>query len=116
MCNHYSAFTTQATMRKTFGVARDNAGNLPPLPGIFPDQMAPIVRLADGERELLLCGGASPLPRRSALIPLRTCATCPRGSGARGTNLTIKVQWDRLPITISQPKPSEIVRFSKLLQ
>jgi hypothetical protein len=53
MCNLYSAYSTQATMRKTFGVTRDNAGNLPPLPGIFPDQMAPIVRMADGERELL---------------------------------------------------------------
>jgi putative SOS response-associated peptidase YedK len=62
MCNLYSAYSTQATMRKTFGVARDNAGNLPPLPGIFPDQMAPIVRLADGERELLQMRWGFPPP------------------------------------------------------
>ena len=30
-------------------------GNLPPLPAIFPDQMAPIVRVTpDGERELVM--------------------------------------------------------------
>jgi hypothetical protein len=40
MCNLYSAYSTQAAMRKAFGAARDNAGNLPPLPGIFPDQFA----------------------------------------------------------------------------
>jgi hypothetical protein len=32
---------------------RDTTGNLPPLPGVFPDYMAPIVRNApDGMREL----------------------------------------------------------------
>jgi hypothetical protein len=88
-CNLYSAYSTQATMRKTFGVTRDNAGNLPPLPGIFPDQMAPIVRLADGERELLQMRWGFPLPRRSATNLLRTCAMCPRRSGAHGSSRNI---------------------------
>jgi putative SOS response-associated peptidase YedK len=90
MCNLYSVYSTQATMRKTFGVTRDKAGNLPPLPGIFPDQMAPIVRLADGESELLqMRWGFPPLPRRLATIRLRTCAMWPRRSGARGSSRNI---------------------------
>ena len=31
---------------------RDTTGNLPPMPGIFPDYPAPIVRMVDGERQL----------------------------------------------------------------
>jgi hypothetical protein len=34
---------------------RDGTGNLPPMPAIFPDMMAPVVRKApDGERELVM--------------------------------------------------------------
>lgn len=41
-------------MRALAKVMRDGAGNLPPLPGIFPDYSAPIVRNAsDGVRELV---------------------------------------------------------------
>ena len=41
-------------MRALAKVMRDGAGNLPPLPGIFPDYSAPIVRTgADGVRELV---------------------------------------------------------------
>jgi putative SOS response-associated peptidase YedK len=57
MCNAYSHTTNQEAMRRLFGVGpeRDRTGNLPPLPGIFPDQLAPVVRTTkDGsERELL---------------------------------------------------------------
>jgi hypothetical protein len=31
---------------------RDTTGDLPPLPGIFPDMMAPIVRNSESGREL----------------------------------------------------------------
>jgi hypothetical protein len=45
----------QSAIRDLFSVKRDRAGNLPPLPAVFPDQMAPIVRTgAEGERELLM--------------------------------------------------------------
>jgi hypothetical protein len=33
----------------------DRVGNMPSLPGIFPDGMAPVVRsMADGQRQLLM--------------------------------------------------------------
>jgi hypothetical protein len=54
MCNLYSMTKNQAAIRDLFKVGRDTAGNLPPLPAIFPDQMAPIVRINDGERELIM--------------------------------------------------------------
>jgi putative SOS response-associated peptidase YedK len=51
--NLYSVYTTQEAMRRAFEVSRDSAGNVPPLPAIFPDQMAPVIRTRDGERELI---------------------------------------------------------------
>jgi putative SOS response-associated peptidase YedK len=40
---------------------RDTTGNLPPLPGVFPDYMAPIVRNApDGVRELMMARWGMP--------------------------------------------------------
>lgn len=45
---------------------RDSTGNLPPLPGIFPDMMAPVVRTAkDGERELTMMRWGFPPPENS---------------------------------------------------
>jgi len=38
--------------------------NLPPLPAVFPDQMAPIVRTGtDGERELVMARWGMPSPQ-----------------------------------------------------
>ena len=45
MCNLYSIITNQEAMRRLFRVNYDRVGNLPSLPGIFPDQLAPVVRL-----------------------------------------------------------------------
>ena len=44
MCNLYSVTKGQSGIRDLFSVKHDRAGNMPPLPAIFPDQMAPIVR------------------------------------------------------------------------
>ncbi len=55
MCNLYSVTKGQSAIRDLFAVKRDRAGNLPPMPAIFPDQMAPIVGVdANGERELVM--------------------------------------------------------------
>ena len=50
-------------MRSLFRVARDRTGNLPPMPGIFPDYPAPIVRVVDGERELAMARWGMPSPQ-----------------------------------------------------
>jgi len=41
MCNLYSLTKGQAAIIATARAMRDTTGNLPPLPGIFPDYMAP---------------------------------------------------------------------------
>jgi hypothetical protein len=43
MCNLYSITRSQEAIRRAFRVMRDRTGNLPVLPGIFADTMAPVV-------------------------------------------------------------------------
>jgi putative SOS response-associated peptidase YedK len=62
MCNLYSMTTNQKAIRDLFKVARDTTGNLPPLPAIFPDQVAPVVRQQDDERELTMMRWGMPNP------------------------------------------------------
>ena len=50
----------QAAVRELTRAMFDRAGNLPPLPGIFPDKMAPIVR--NGARELVMARWGMPSP------------------------------------------------------
>jgi putative SOS response-associated peptidase YedK len=63
MCNLYSLTRSQEEISRLARAMRDLTGNLPPLPGIFPDTMAPVVRTAeDGVRELALMGWGFPPP------------------------------------------------------
>ena len=62
MCNLYSQTRAQEAMRQLFA-AVDKLGNLPAQPEIYPDQMAPIVRIGlDGERELVRARWGLPSP------------------------------------------------------
>ncbi len=54
MCNLYSITIGQAAIRELTRAMVDRTGNLPPLPGIFPDQMAPVVRSGPDGRELAM--------------------------------------------------------------
>jgi len=59
----YSVTKGQSAIRDLFSVTHDRAGNLAPLPAIFPDQLAPIVRVTgDGERELVMARWGMPGP------------------------------------------------------
>ena len=63
MCNLYSVTSTQQAIRDLVRAMRDTAGNVPPLPAVFPDQMAPVVRTAkDGVRELAMMRWGFPPP------------------------------------------------------
>ncbi len=44
MYNRYSITKDQQAIRELYQVATDRTGNLPPMPGVFPDYAAPIVR------------------------------------------------------------------------
>ena len=55
MCNLYSVTTNREAMRLIARAMVDGLGNFPELPGIYPDYLAPIIRLnAAGEREAVL--------------------------------------------------------------
>ena len=63
MCNLYSLNKGQAAIIALVRAMRDRTGNLPPMPGIFPDFPAPIVRNApDGVRELAMARWGMPGP------------------------------------------------------
>jgi putative SOS response-associated peptidase YedK len=71
MCNLYSVTKGQSAIRDLFGVRHDRAGNLPPLPAVFPDQLAPIIRVAgDGERELVMTRWGMPGPPQFGGAPI----------------------------------------------
>lgn len=63
ICNLYSLTKGQQAIRELARAMRDNTGNLPPQPAIFPDYAAPIVRTTDdGVRELGLARWGMPSP------------------------------------------------------
>ena len=73
MCNLYSMTRNQDAIRQLFSVKHDPAGNLPPLPGIFPDQLAPVVRLdRDGKRALEMMRWGFPPPPNVSTRPVTT--------------------------------------------
>ena len=63
MCNLYSLTKGQQAIRNAARAMRDLTGNMPLLPGIFPDYAAPIVRNApDGVRVLTMARWGMPTP------------------------------------------------------
>jgi putative SOS response-associated peptidase YedK len=53
MCNLYSMTRNRDAVRQLFRVDVDRTANQPPLPAIFPDHLAPVVRLGrDGARTM----------------------------------------------------------------
>ena len=70
MCNLYSITRSQEAMRRLFAAARDLTGNLPPLPDVYPDQLAPIVRVAVGERQLEMMRWGMPGPPQFGGAPV----------------------------------------------
>ena len=62
MCNLYSLTKGQSAIRELARAMVDRTGNMPPLPGIFPDYGAPIVREAADGRELVLARWGMPSP------------------------------------------------------
>ena len=62
MCNRYALTEDQAAIKKMARAMRDFTGNMPPLPGIFPDYPAPIVRNSAEGRELTMARWGMPSP------------------------------------------------------
>lgn len=63
MCNLYSLTKGQDAIRAFTKAMTDTTGNMPSLPGIFPDQLAPVVHTRkDGKRELSMIRWGFPPP------------------------------------------------------
>ena len=63
MCNLYSLTKGQDAIRAFTKAMTDTTGNMPSLPEIFPDQLAPVVYTAkDGRRELSIIRWGFPPP------------------------------------------------------
>src|SRR5258708_36460567 len=62
MCNLYSITTNQAAIIALFRVINRYVGNLPPMPGVFPDYPAPVIRNTDTGRELTTMRWGMPPP------------------------------------------------------
>jgi putative SOS response-associated peptidase YedK len=61
MCNLYSIAKSQDAIRAFTRAVKDSVGNLPSMPGVYPDYAAPIVRNApDGSRELAMARWGMP--------------------------------------------------------
>jgi putative SOS response-associated peptidase YedK len=69
MCNLYSITTNQAAIIALFLINR-YVGNLAPMPGVFPDYPAPVVRNAGTEPELTMMRWDMPPPPRTGGPPV----------------------------------------------
>jgi putative SOS response-associated peptidase YedK len=84
MCNLYSITTNQAAIAALFRVINRYVGNLPPMPGVFPDYPAPVVRNAGSDREMVLMRWGCRRHQILADRPLPTSVTPRRRTGGCG--------------------------------
>ena len=68
--NLYSITTNQAAIIALFRAINHNVGNLPPMPGVFPDYPAPVVRNTDSGRALTKMRWGMPPPPRTGGPPV----------------------------------------------
>lgn len=62
MCTRYSLTKGQAAILALIKAMKDNAGNVPPMPAIYPDGVAPVVRSTDKGTELIKMRWGFPSP------------------------------------------------------
>jgi putative SOS response-associated peptidase YedK len=70
VCNLYSITTNQAAIIALFRVINRYVGNLPSMPGVFPDYPAPVVRSGGADRELTMMRWCMPPPPRAGGYPV----------------------------------------------
>jgi hypothetical protein len=70
VCNLYSITTNQAAISALFRVINRYIGNLPPMPGVFPDYPAPVIRNTDSGHESAMMRWGMPPPPRTGGPPV----------------------------------------------
>lgn len=94
MCNLYSQTKGQQAIIAAARAMVDRTGNLPPLPGIFPDYGAPIVRESKDGRELALARWGMPSP----LFALKGKKTDPGVTNIRKLSSLAAMAWAGEPV------------------
>jgi hypothetical protein len=100
----YSITTNQAAIAALFRVISRYVGNLPPMPGVFPDYLAPVVRDDAGYREMVVMRWGMPPPPKFGGPPGRP-------SQAKGKWMMMTAGW-----TIQCWTPEEDVRLRRLAE
>ncbi len=108
MCNLYSITTNQAAIIALFRVMNRYVGNLPPMPGLFPGYPAPVVRNADGERELTMMRWGMPPPPRTGGPPVTNISNTSSRTGAPGSSR--KTGASSRPIALPSTRQSRTLR------
>ena len=70
MCNLYCITTNQAAIAALFRVVNRYVGNLAPMPGVFPDYPAPVIRNTDTGTEMTMMRWGMPPPPRTGGPPV----------------------------------------------
>src|ERR1700679_2067738 len=70
VCNLYSITTNQAAIIALFRVLNRYVGNLPPMPGVFPDYPAPVIRNTGEGSVLTMMRWGMPPPLRTGGPPV----------------------------------------------
>jgi putative SOS response-associated peptidase YedK len=84
MCNLYSIPTNQEAIAALFRVINRYVGNLPPMPGVFPDYPAPVIRNTDTGTEMTTMRWGMPHHRAPAARQSPTSGTRHPRTGAAG--------------------------------
>lgn len=87
MCNLYSMTKNVDATRRLFGALNSRVGNLPSLPGIFPDYPAPIVRSASDVREIVMARWGMP---SSPFTLMQSAKRRAAKLKAKGTQVSVK--------------------------
>jgi putative SOS response-associated peptidase YedK len=110
MCNLYSITTNQAAISALFRVVNRYVGNLAPMPGVFPDYKAPIVRTGAEGRELTTARWGIPscanFTMRWAIFAL--VADVRDVAGTRSSAVTIEPKLDGALPSARQFSPSSL--------
>src|SRR6476661_7803272 len=69
-CNLYSITTNQEAISRLFRVVNRYVGNLAPMPGVFPDYPAPVIRNTDAGSEMVTMRWGMPPPPRTGGPPV----------------------------------------------
>ena len=86
MYNLYSITTNQAAIAALFRVINQYVGNLPPISGVFPDYLAPVVRNDGDEREMVMMRWGMPPPPKFGWLPVTNIRNTSSVTNIRNTS------------------------------